>query len=510
MLDAYILPRTTLAVIGACLGVSLCVSRGLVPGGGRLVWGGIVLVGTAAVLACLTSINPTLSLVGAYSRYEDLPTRLAYAGLFWSAATLVDSPFRRRQLMRAYVLGCSMAAVEALYQGWTHSLPRADGNLGQPNLLGALLAMAVPVCLWLVSDRGDEWLRMLWTFCLCLLGGGLLVSQSRSAWLGAGAAGVLFVVFEVGRRLRSTRVALGAGLAATAAALAAGVAVVLLSPLRSLNSDVGSARLHLWPDAFRLFLARPLTGWGEDSMGLVFGRFLTGNWEPGNAFDRAHSLPLDMLGTQGIVGLVANLALWSVILLGIGRRLLSAREGDEEGDRGVLISVLAAALAYLVWASIDFDWAPATAAVWLLAGTAWAAVAEPARIPAAGGWVVARVVGVVALGVVSIEFGVLPLFADHAYYVSEPDVAVRLDPLQPQYHTGLAASLTEEGDASGAVAEYERAVSLGSYDSSVLISLGDAQQSLGQVGAARASYGKALELDPYSEAAKGRLASVGG
>ena len=55
-----------------------------------------------------------------------------------------------------------------------------------------------------------------------------------------------------------------------------------------------------------MVLARPLTGWGEDSTGLVFGQFLTGDWSPGITFDRVHSGPLDIAATQGLVGLAAT------------------------------------------------------------------------------------------------------------------------------------------------------------------------------------------------------------
>jgi hypothetical protein len=65
----------------------------------------------------------------------------------------------------------------------------------------------------------------------------------------------------------------------------------------------------------------------------------------------------------------------------------------------------------------------------------------------------------VALGAVA--FGVLPVIADIAYYRGDPRLAVRLDPLQAQYHTALADRLEADGDPTAAAAERRRATQLG-------------------------------------------------
>ena len=60
-----------------------------------------------------------------------------------------------------------------------------------------------------------------------------------------------------------------------------------------------------------MIAARPLTGWGEDATGLVYGRFLSGDWAP--EVDRAHSGPLDIAATQGVIGLAA--LAWVLVIL---------------------------------------------------------------------------------------------------------------------------------------------------------------------------------------------------
>src|SRR5207253_9276417 len=103
----------------------------------------------AAVLAGAFSINPWLSLAGAYTRYESLPVRLAYLGIFAGTAALAWRRQARTRVLRLFVAGCGVAAAEAVFQAAAHQLARPDGNLGQPGLLGGLLAMAIPGALQL-------------------------------------------------------------------------------------------------------------------------------------------------------------------------------------------------------------------------------------------------------------------------------------------------------------------------------------------------------------------------
>lgn len=503
--DSFILPRTSLTLLGAGIlaGLGLVTSRRPVR---PLAWP-MLAVAVAAVLSALTSVAPSLSLTGDYSRYESLPVRLAYLGLLYGAARLAAPD----TLVSGYLLGCGVAALEACYQALTGALPRPDGNLGQPNLLGALLAMSLA----LVADRGwqafhhpagpgpareieqkggalyppltarapsvrfssairGEWR---WLALAPLFVVGLALSASRSGWLGA-AAGVGVVAFW----RAPTRWRVGAALA-TAVVVAAAALALLVTPLRHLNHDTGVARVGVWGDAVHLIATRPLTGWGEDATGLVFGQVQSRDWQPGNRFDRAHSLPLDLLITQGVLGLLACAWLFATIW----RRLWQRRE---------LAAIAGAMAAYLGWALLNFDWAPATAPLWLLAGCA---SAEPVR-PAPGqprfpGW--PRVLTAAMLAAMGLATSLPAQAADIASYRGRNDLAVRLDPLQPAYWAARA-------DRIG----LRQAASLGSTDPNTYIKLGDQEREAGSAGAARADYKRALAIYPYDREAAQRLRSL--
>lgn len=460
--DAYVLPRVSLALAAA----GVLAGAGLLAGGrtlGALRWPVLAVAGSA-VLAAAFSVAPAVSLAGAYGRYESLPVRLAYAGLLCGSAWLGE----RRRTVAGFLLGCGIASVETLYQAATHALPRPDGNLGNANLLGALLAMALP----LAAGRAlaaQPAARRAWLGLIALLAAALAASTSRSGWLGAVLGLGVLAVFLTPRRRLLPALAAGAALVVLAAA------TIALTPLRDLNDDSGGARLAVWRDAAAVVAERPLLGWGEDTMGLVFGRHQSGDWARGHNFDRAHSMPLDLAASQGLVGLAACAWLFGTWWLIVWRRRA------EPGVAGLA----GAAAAYLAWALVNFDWAPATAAFWLLAGTA---VGEPAA--RRGGRALLAAGAVVAGLAVAAPAQV----ADVLYYLGRPDRAAAVDPLQPAYWA-----------AQGTLDGLRRAAALGDPNPATYVALGDAEARAGDEAAATAAYRRALALYPYEPDALGRL-----
>ena len=489
--DSFILPRAAIVITGACVGLGLAL---LVPAGNGLgaLRRPLLAAAAAAVLAFAFSISWPLSLAGSYTRYESLPMRLGYLGLLASTVWLVRTPRQREWLIGAFVFGTSVAALEAIQQ-WLGQAPfRPDGNLGNANLLAALVAMAVP----LAMDRGlrGGWFVLAWWGAVFVLGFGLVVTTSRSGFLGVLAGALTVGVLEIRPRRWAAAAATAGG-----TLMGAALAFLLLGPLRALNDDPASLRFSLWRDALRMIAARPLTGWGEDTTGLVFGHYLSQDYASLVTFDRVHNGPLDVAATQGVLGLLALAAVVVVLAVGAWRsRLESAMPG------------LAGALAgYSVWVLFNFDWAPATGAFWLLAGALWSATDRPNRATPtpARRWAAP---GAVALAVVAVVVGVLPVLADAWYERGESQLAVNVDPLQAQYHWALGEGLIANGQDAAGLAELRRAADLGETEPDLYIALGDRELALGDRAQARRDYERALEIDPYYTPAQQRLAGLRG
>jgi O-antigen ligase len=504
LIDAYVLPRASIVIVGACIGTGLALLATSTPRLARLKWP-LVAAAAAAVAAFAFSVSWPLSLAGGYTRYESLPIRLSYLGLLAVPVWLIRTERARTFVMAAVVLGVAASSVEAVTQWWQHLPFRPDGNLGNANLLGAVIAMALPLavagCLRL------EWSLPFWLPAGAAMIAGLLASSSRSGALAALAGCLALIVFA----LRG-RAAVVAGVLATAAVIG-GLLLILFSPLRLLNGDPGPARLHLYPDALHMVAARPLTGWGEDATGLVFGRFLSGDWSSGVTFDRAHSGLLDLGATQGVLGLVTLGAVVFVLFQGSWRFRLPPSAPPRRGPSPAS-AIGAACVGYTVWVLFNFDWAPATGVFCLLAGTAWSAV--QARISpvtnsdAPGSRPLPRVLAAAGLVLIATAFGVMPILAEAWYANGRPDLAVRVDPQQSQYHRALGESLIAQGSRSDGLAELRLAGRLGATDPGLYVELGDEELRAGDVQTARAYYRMALTIDPYWAPARQRLTAENG
>ena len=494
--DSYILPRASIVIAGASIGVGIAL---LLPGGpslGGLRWPLLAAAG-AALLAFATSVSWPLSLAGSYTRYESLPMRLSYLGLLASSVWLLRSPRQRDLLVAGFVLGTSIACFKAWLQ-WVFQLPfRPDGDLGNANLLAALTVMAIPLALDR-ARRGTPFAAA-WAAAVVVMGAGLLVTTSRSGGLGVIAGCLALLAFAVPRRFG---LAVGGGAAAMVGIV---LAVMLASPLRILNNDPPELRLHLWGDGLRMVAARPLTGWGEDATGLSFGRFLSQDYASLVTFDRIHSGPLDVAATQGVLGLAAL----GWVLFVVFRTAWRSR------SQPYVAGLSAALVGFSVWVAFNFDWSPATGAFWLLTGAIWSAASpSPAsgeQSEGAGSASMtgsARRVGVrgakevragtaVVLVLAAVLFAVFPVLADVWYLKGRADLSVKVDPLQAQYHWAL-----------GSIEELRRAAALGETEPGFYVTLGDRELQLGNRAKAQSAYQRALEIDPYYTPATQRLAAL--
>ncbi|HEY8865122.1 MAG TPA: O-antigen ligase family protein [Candidatus Dormibacteraeota bacterium] len=500
LVDEFILPRASIVIVGACLGAGVALLAPGGPGLGRLRWPLFAAAG-AAILAFVFSISWPLSFAGSYSRYESLPVRLGYLGLLAVPVWLLRDSRPRNWVVPAFVFGTTVVSLEALMQSAAGVSFRPDGNTGNANLLGALIAVGFPLAV-ARGFRGDRFV-VAWWLGAAVMAGGLVVSTSRSGGLGALAGCLALAVFAFRRRLWvATSAIVSSGL------LLAGLWLIVLGPLSLLNNDPARSRLQLWPDALRMIATRPVTGWGEDATGLAFGRFVSADWAPGIIYDRTHSGILETAATQGILGL-ATIGLVLVILFRGTWRWRFA------GDVGALT---AACIGYTVWVVFNFDWAPATGVFWLLAGTAWSAVraAESdagsnsvAAAPATPGPAFWRTGVAIGLALLAIGLAAFPLLADVWYRQGRVDLSVVVDPLQSRYHWALGQGLVAQGSVERGVDEMRRAADLGETDPSLYVELGDREAELGRTADARRHYQRALEIDPYYAPAKQRLAALG-
>jgi O-antigen ligase len=222
---------------------------------------------------------------------------------------------------------------------------RASGSFAQPNpfagYLGLTLPVAVSLMLWawnyLVQRR--NWPALGWTLfytsSAMLIAAGLAASWSRGGWFGA-AAGVALTLAARSRVAAMTAAVVAAVLLATVVlGLASpgllpeplavriqdlpsyfGLANVLSQPLTDENFAVVERVAH-WVAAIRMWEAAPWFGIGPGNYDVLYPSVRLPLWE--EPLGHAHNIYLNVLAETGLMGGIAFLILWGVVIVWIAR-----------------------------------------------------------------------------------------------------------------------------------------------------------------------------------------------
>lgn len=487
----------------------------------------------SAVVSTFLAANANVAVFGIYSRYDGLLTILTYAALFWLSIQALRGPDDGRALLRVLLAsGYVVAAVAMIwsvadYRAQAQIVP-AYGTLGNSNVLGAFLAMVCPLAYGELVEARTWGARILAMNALLVPAAALLLSFSRSAWLGAAVAFVVIVALE---RRTAPRIAIaGAALLLTLA-----IALPSLTTLGGLGleralegrarsvldlSTWQASRLHIWHDSVTLIASRPVLGYGPDNVGLVFPLFQTGNWAPlpgglAQPIDKAHAETLQVAGTQGLVGLGA----YAFMIVEFIRAFWRARRIP------VAMPIFAGWVGYQVTLQLNFSAPPAAMPFWIFAAAAIQIWTLQPRIVSfrlqhrrraiGGGGVVIALLVAVGTGWI-----VLPYFADarllsavRADFSGHPDQAVPLAtqardlwPRESVYEVEVGNLAFERGDWAAARSAYMEASQLGTYNPAVYRNLALSDQHLGRLGEAHAAARKAVELDRFDPANRALLA----
>lgn len=502
----------------------------------------------SAVISAIFAVNGNVAIFGTYDRWEGLLTITTYALLFWLAVQSMSGERDARWLIWSLLFSGYVVAAVALLQSTlgvlgggyfqTPNYIRADSTMAHPDFLGIFLAMLLPVAFGKLVSRRPGLSRLLAANLVVVLSLGLVVTYTRSAWIGA-VIGVAVVLALRGGRFRPLPlIAFAAVLVLGFAALAG---IVALRP-SSAQGDVASGlyarivsiadptsasvaeRLAVWKDTPALIASRPILGYGPDTFGLVWPQFQTTN-RNGVLFDKPHEEVLGVLATQGVVGLLAYL--W--ILVAFVRAFWKGRH-----QRGA-VALFGGWVAYEVSMQVDFSYVPTAVPFWLFAAAAvvtWAPSVRSARamvfprriaIPT----VAAASIALVALAIPAV---VQPYLADADYYASQAATTIEesraliaqarsLVPYEAIYAVEAGNDALNQdangipapnADWTGAREAYETAARLGSFSPEMFRALALVDEHLGDHAGAIAAARYALYLDRYDKDSQALVTKLGG
>ena len=202
----------------------------------------------------------------------------------------------------------------------------------------ALLIICLMGAAFLLFSRSARQARGLWTAVVAVVGAALVLSFTRSVWLG-GAAGLAYLLARWRPRLLW-----GAPILLIAALALA--PQPLRQRLRSIaDPGANQARLIMWRTGVNMIAARPLVGVGPEHISPDFRRYMPADVHelPPAFYGHLHNMYVHYAAERGVPALVALVWLLGKILLDWVRAL--RRLGPERSDRRFLLEGGVAAVA---------------------------------------------------------------------------------------------------------------------------------------------------------------------
>jgi len=237
---------------------------------------------------------------------------VVYAIVFYVTASAVKSERHATFLLTSMVLGSAAVAAYGLWAEYQYlvagveipnaitvgseglAVPRASGTMTNTSGLAALMVLAVPIALALLSAA--EWrIRPFFLAALGVLVAALGFTFTRGAWLGTSVA---TLVMARDRRIRGPILAMTLIIALLAPGIVSERAV---SATQTARPEI-SARFDYWRGALLMIEQRPLMGVGTNGFPKNFSR-LPVHWSSRFAAT-AHNVYLNVLAENGVIGFI--------------------------------------------------------------------------------------------------------------------------------------------------------------------------------------------------------------
>ena len=204
--------------------------------------------------------------------------------------------------------------------------PRAAGPFGESNFFALSLATLVPMALFLIGRGG--WRQRLGIVAVPCLIAGIYATGSRGGALAGGVAIVAVALLSGDRRVR---------VGGLAAIVAAGLLLLLFSAQASSSeSRTVSGRTTENLIAWAMFKDYPVVGVGPDQYPVLYTQYTHRIGNDTRAEREPHSLPLQILAEQGLVGVLG----WIGAAIFLIRLTLRRRVWDDPVGRIVILSIL--------------------------------------------------------------------------------------------------------------------------------------------------------------------------
>lgn len=345
-------------------------------------------------ISTIFSVNPTISILGCYWRFQGLSTFLTYIILY---VIIITNFKKREQIEKVILITLSSALIVSIYgilryfgidffigMGDILKGRQAYSTFGNPNYLASYLCMIIPLILSLFILHSSRYVKILFGTFLIVFYICLILTFSRSGWTSS-LISSFFVLLLMGRKvifqnkiyLLSLLIILfiTTMIFSKYKSIIAGESVSLgerAISIKNIGYPSIEQRLRIWDKTLYIIRNHILTGIGLDTFEYVFHKY--GNFEfqkfqykisKGKEIyvDRAHNEILDISTSLGIFGLF--IYLWVIIML---FKKIIKEISKRKNNYELSIGLISAILSILIQNQFNFHTVTTGMLFWLFIG----------------------------------------------------------------------------------------------------------------------------------------------
>ncbi|MCX6733732.1 MAG: O-antigen ligase family protein [Candidatus Peregrinibacteria bacterium] len=346
----------------------------------------------AECIAFAFSTNHSLSLAGAPYRFQGLIGELTLAVFFLNAIhifrNLLNAPAQKKTSplrdFFAWVVGSAVITscvsllpffIDTSFLSLAAFKNRAYGTFGNPNYLAVFLIGLTPLLSIFFASK-YRIVRAIAYISFAIILVTLFLTGCRSAWIALIAGLVVAAILTI-KKKRSYKMLL---IISIIIAIMISIFVFqrynetkIFHRLSLTEDNTGSVttRLYLQEAGLKLFLTRPVFGIGQDTIVDQIEPYLPEYLKANSVFyiDRTHNEFLDVLVMQGMVGFLAYISFWVVLIWNAMKHYLHKKYKKDESDREkIFLLCLASILAILLYYAMNFATISGNILLYLLAG----------------------------------------------------------------------------------------------------------------------------------------------
>jgi len=346
------------------------------------------------LISTIFSINPTISILGCYWRFQGLSTFLAYIILY----VIIITNFKKRERIEKVILiaisSCFIVSTYGIlryfgidfFEGMGDILKgrQAYSTFGNPNYLASYLCMIIPLTFSLFILNSSKYVKILFGTFLIVFYICLILTFSRSGWVSS-LISSFFVLLLVGRKVifqnKIYLLSLLIILFITTMVFSKCKSIIAgesISPgeraisIKNIRYPSIEQRLRIWDRTLYILRNHILIGTGLDTFEYVFHKY--GNFEfqkfqykisKGREIyiDRAHNEVLDISVSLGIFGLFVYL--WVTIIL--FKKIIKEISKGKDNYK-LSIGLISAVLSILIQNQFNFHTVTTAMLFWLFIG----------------------------------------------------------------------------------------------------------------------------------------------